>query len=144
MEQQNRVVPGTGWVSSWVVACMVLGIFLSLTAIASASRTLRASERSDIVRSTHVTASNGRRISDSVCIAGHLSTVDRRWAAYYYSNTRSCVRRYGGASGEATLIKRPGPSSRNWSRKANIGDNCRHHAGGAPDSVLRDLGCGFL
>lgn len=65
MEQQNRVVPGTGWVSSWVVACMVLGILLSLTATASASRTLRASERSDIVRSTHVKAANGRRISDS-------------------------------------------------------------------------------
>jgi hypothetical protein len=114
---------------------------VGLSATADAHRSLSPSERRAIVATVNVPAPDGGRIRDASCIAGQLSTVNRRWAAFHLSNTTSCARRYGGASGESALVKRASTTSRRWTRRGSIGDNCRRGTGGASAAVLRDLGC---
>lgn len=122
-----------------VVAAMCVAVPTS----ASAARSLTSAERTAIVKAVKVTAPKGGRITDPRCIAGRLSTVNRRWASLYLTNTPSCVKRFGGAAGESTLLTRPGVSSTTWRIAGAIGDVCSHRAGGAPDRVLVDLGCSF-
>lgn len=111
---------------------------------AAAHRPLKKGERSDIVDSANLTGPNGKRVADSTCVAGRLSTLNRHWAAIHLTNTRSCVQRYGGASGESVLLKRSSLNSRQWRRVGTIGDNCQSREGGASNRVLRDLGCGVF
>jgi hypothetical protein len=126
---------------SIVAAIVLLALFAPATKAASA---LSLSQRREILRSAHLHAPNGKLLRKPACIAGLISTVDRRWASAYLTNTRSCVRRYGGATGEAELLKRKRPGARRWKLVGSIGDNCEHGEGGAPDAVLEDLGCGFF
>lgn len=59
----------------------------------------------------------------------------------YLTNTPPCVARYGGGSGEASLLRRNRRHSHRWKIVGAIGDNCPRGTGGATDAVLRDLGC---
>lgn len=126
-------------------ALAAVGVAAAIWAFAAApavaSRSLTRTERSRILASAPQKGPNGRRIADPACIAGRLSTVNRRFAATYLSNTASCVRRYGGASGESRLLRRGSTSSHDWTGVGAIGDNCSRRTGGASDAVLRDLGC---
>jgi hypothetical protein len=108
---------------------------------AQAARGLSLRERADILRTVRWTAPNGRRMRDPRCITGRLSTVDRRWAGAFLTNSRSCVRRYGAASGESVLLRRRSSGARRWRIAGAVGDNCTRGAGGASDRVLLDLGC---
>lgn len=122
-----------------VMATLTASMALPVSALAS--RSLTRGERRDILRSTTFTGPNGRRIKDPACIAGRLSTVSRRFAGTYLSNTDTCVQRFGGASGEGQLFRRRTKRARRWKRVGSIGDNCSRDTGGASDAVLEDLGC---
>lgn len=111
---------------------------------ASASIPLKAKTRHQILKSVRLEAPNGKRIRKVQCVAGRLSTVNRRWASLYLSNIPGCVRKYGGASGEGVLLKRRSPHSRRWRRVGFVSDNCSLGEGGASIAVLRDLGCGVF
>lgn len=124
-----------------VLGLAVAGSLAGFPTPAASHRALSSSERRAIIATVTVEAPDGGRIRDASCIAGRLSTVNRRWAAFHLSNTASCVRRYGGASGESSLVKRRTPTTRRWVRKGSIGDNCKRGTGGASAAVLRDLGC---
>jgi len=116
---------------------------LLLAVCAEASTSLTVKDRRHILRTVTFPAPNDPavRIHDPSCVMGYLSQVDPRYAAMYLSNTRSCVRRFGGASGEGLLVKRPSRRSARWRQVGHVADNCIHGTGGAPDRVLRDLHC---
>jgi hypothetical protein len=124
---------------------MILVALAALTLIspapASAFTMLTAPQRGQILRSADMVGPNGQRITDPACIGGRLSTVDPRWAMAFLSNTNSCFRRYGGASGESTLFERSSESSTDWRIVGSVSETCNHHEAGASDAVLRDLGC---
>ena len=128
------------WIGG-TTAVTVLILAACLSQAASASRDLTVKERRAILRAQAFLGPNGRRILDPACISGRLSTVNRRWASAYLANTRSCVRRFGGASGESALLHRPRRTSRKWRQVGSIGDNCSPGEGGASAAVLEDLGC---
>jgi hypothetical protein len=120
----------------------VLGVAGFAATPAFGAQPLTRGERSAIVRSTFVSAPDGGRIKNWRCIAGQLSTVDRRFASTYLTSTPHCVSRYGGATGEATLDYRPSPLSNNWRAIGVIGGSgACPPSRPAPDKVLRDLGC---
>jgi hypothetical protein len=109
---------------------------------AGAYTTLGPRLRQQIVRNADLPSPNGKVIRRAACIGGRLSTVDRRWAMFYLTNTKACVRRYGGASGGAGLLERTSTNSVDWKQVGEIGEQgCSHGQGGASDEVLRDLGC---
>lgn len=126
-----------------VAAIVALGAIFA-AAPASAFTMLTTSQRHQILDRARVIGPNGKRITDPACIDGRLSTVDPRWAMDFLTNTRSCVRRYGGASGESELLKRSSDGSTDWRMVGHISEHCSHHEAGAPDRVLRDLGCVFF
>lgn len=130
--------PRLGWLSF----ALALALAAQLAPPALAAKPLSLGQRRQILNTAHLRAPNGKRLLKPACIGGRLSTVDRRWASVYLTNTPACVRRYGGASGEARLLKRKRPAAHRWRLAGSIGDNCRHGEGGAPDAVLEDLGCG--
>ena len=75
------------------------------------------------------------------CITGRLSTVDPRYAAIDLGNSPSCVKRFGGASGEAPVVRRSSPHSRQWRQTGeSLSDNCPASST-IPRAVRRDLGC---
>ena len=123
------------------VSAAVLTASLVGASSASASKNLTFKQRQDIIRSVYVEAPDGGRIRHATCIAGRVSTVDRRWAFIYLSNTDWCVAVYGGASGEGSLMKRKTQRRHKWKHVGQLGDNCKRGTGGASDLVLRDLGC---
>lgn len=108
---------------------------------ATASAPLSNGVKRQILRSANLGAPNGKILSSIECIDGRISTVDRRWASVYLTNTPSCVSRYGGASGESTLLKRRHRHPRRWTSVGSVSDNCSRGEGGASDAILRDLGC---
>jgi hypothetical protein len=108
---------------------------------ASAYTTLGPHLRRQILRSADLPAPDGKTIRRPACIAGRLSSVDKRWAMVFLTNSNACVRRYGGASGGATLLRRPSATSTEWKAVGEIGETCPHRQDGATDRVLRDLGC---
>ncbi|MBS1862864.1 MAG: hypothetical protein JSS68_14265 [Actinobacteria bacterium] len=130
------------------VFTIVTMVFVATVAVlpssASAFTMLTTYQRHQILDHAGVIGPDGKRIDDAACIGGRLSTVDPRWAAAFLTNTRTCVRRYGGASGEAELFKRSSDNSVDWRMVGHIGDSCIHHEAGASDRVLRDLGCGLF
>lgn len=125
-------------------AAVALAALLLGAVAVQASSPLTKHLRQEIVRTADLPGPNGRTVRGPGCIAGRLSTVNRRWASALLTNTPKCVRRYGGATGEAFLLKRRRPGARTWRLRGRIGANCEHHTGGAPDRVLRDLGCGLF
>ena len=125
----------------FLIAAGAALMLLTTPGPAAASRSLTASQRSDILRSYALMGPNGRRIRKIACIAGRVSTVDQRWATINLTNTPACVRRYGGATGDVPLLRRPTKRSRRWVKRGMIWDNCSRGTGGASDRVLRDLGC---
>jgi len=102
---------------------------------------LTGTQRRQILRSAALIGPDGKRITDRECIEGRLSTVDARWAMAFLTNTKSCVRRYGGASGESTLFERSSDRATDWRVAGNVSETCSHREAGASDAVLRDLGC---
>lgn len=108
---------------------------------AMASVPLSNGVKRQVLRSANLGAPNGRILRRIECIDGRLSSVDPRWATVHLTNTRSCVDRYGGASGESTLLKRQHRHPRRWRRVGSVSDNCTRGEGGASDAILRDLGC---
>lgn len=109
---------------------------------AYAAQPLSRAQRKAIVSTTYIHAPDGGRITAWRCIGGQLSTVDRRFAATELTNTPSCVDRYGGATGEATLDYRASATSGRWRAIGVIGGSgaCPPNRL-APNGVLRDLGC---
>jgi hypothetical protein len=105
--------------------------------------TLSLKTRRQIVHRADLQAPNHKgMIRRAACIEGRLSTVDRRWAMFVLTNTKVCVRRYGGASGGAGLLERTSTTSVDWEQVGEIGEQgCFHGEGGASDTVLGDLGC---
>lgn len=118
-----------------------LACFLAISALAPAATPLTTQMRSQILASAHLPGPNGKVMHDPSCITGRLSTVDRRWAFAYLTNSRHCVKQYGSAVGEGPLLRRSSSTSTDWKQVASISDNCSSRAGGAPNRVLRDLGC---
>jgi len=121
--------------------CCAAALLLAIPAGASTSLTVK--DRRHILRTVTFPAPNDPtvRIRDPACVMGYLSQVDQRYAAMYLSNTKSCVRRFGGASGEGLLVKRQSRRSVRWRQVGHVSDNCIHGTGGASDRVLRDLHC---
>lgn len=134
----------------WGLLFAILGVTLvalpTLIAPApvSAFTMLTVEQREQILGSADLSGPNGKRITDPTCIDGRLSTVDPRWAMAFLSNTHSCVRQYGGATGESTLFERSSDDSDDWRIVGTVSEHCYHREAGAPDSVLRDLGCAFF
>lgn len=116
---------------------------VSAAAPADASSTLTVKLRRQILTTVAFGAPNSPTtpIRDPACVRGYLSTVDRRYAAVYLSNTKSCVRRFGAASGEGLLVRRGSPRAARWRQAGHVGDNCMRGEGGASDAVLEDLHC---
>lgn len=131
-------------VTGTAITTALLVCAAALPPSASASRALTRSERRDVLRSVDYRGPNQKRIRDPACISGRLSTANRRYASSTLTNTPSCVRRFGGATGEGALLRRKSTRSRRWRRVGSISDNCSRGEGGAPDRVLRDLGCGII
>jgi hypothetical protein len=127
-----------------IVIILVALPTLIAPAPASAFTMLTVQQRGQILRSADMIGPDGKRITDPACIGGRLSTVDPRWATAFLTNTRSCVHRYGGASGESTLFKRSSSNSADWRIVGSVSETCSHHEAGASDGVLRDLGCAFF
>jgi hypothetical protein len=123
-------------------ACLALvGLAVAVQG-ASAYTTLGVKTRRQIVRNADLPSPNGKTIRRAACIGGRLSTIDQRWAMFYLTNTKACVRRYGGASGGAGLLERTSSKSVDWTQVGEIGEQgCPHGVAGASDAVLRDLGC---
>jgi hypothetical protein len=111
---------------------------------AGAFTMLNGNQRQQILRNADLAGPDGKKITDPACIEGRLSTVDPRWAMAFLTNTKSCVRRYGGASGESTLLKRSSERATDWRAVGNVSETCSPHEAGATDAVLRDLGCAFF
>jgi hypothetical protein len=122
--------------------CAVASVAVGATS-ADAYTTLSLKTRRQIVHHANLPAPNHKAmIRRAACIEGRLSTVDRRWAMFFLTNTKSCIRRYGGASGGAGLLERPSTTSVAWEQVGEIGEEgCAHGEAGASDAVLRDLGC---
>jgi hypothetical protein len=110
---------------------------------AEAYTALSLKTRRQIVHHADLPAPNHKgMIRRAACIEGRLSTVDSRWAMFILTNTKACVRRYGGASGGAGLLERTSTTSVDWEQVGEIGEeDCSHGEDGASDAVLRDLGC---
>jgi hypothetical protein len=118
----------------------VVGVLVAVTTVvfvssAYAARPLATSLLREIADAHVLPAPNGGDIASPKCISGRLSTVSERWASVTLTNTPSCVARYGGASGEEVLLRRPSSSSSHWRRAGSIGDNCSLGHGGAPLTV---------
>ena len=143
MDAQRGVGMVRGSRSWWIAVAVACGCG-ALVERANASIALPATIKQEIARSRAVTAPKGGAITNPACFTGRLSTVNPRWAAASLADTHSCVLRYGGASGEAALLRRKSPTARRWMRVGAIGDNCSAHEGGAPRRVLLDLGCGVV
>jgi hypothetical protein len=127
----------------WLGVLLPVALLLSVAVgVAGAAAPLTRSQREGIVRSTRVAAPNGGRIRDWRCIDGRLSTVNRRFASVILTNTRVCVRRYGGATGEARLDERATRTSSRWRPIGSLGGSgtCVTQRG-VSHRVLRDLGC---
>ncbi len=127
-----------------VVSATALVLFGSLT-VAWGSQPLTIRQRQDIARSlSHssvLAAPNGHGHLIWRCFTGRLSTVNPRYAAILLTNSKSCVARFGGATGEAPVIMRAGDLSHSWhSTGVAISDNCTRSVS-IPTAVLRDLGC---
>lgn len=132
----RRLAWGTG-----AVAALLLTV---IATAAQAAQPLSLALRREIVRSGSIEAPNGGRLTDANCITGRLSTVDPRWAVVILTDSPGCVSRFGGATGQGTLVHRPTRTSPRWRRVGYVGDNCSSHDGGAPNPVLRDLGCAIM
>jgi hypothetical protein len=138
--------PFVGNMRSLAILAALLGA-LSILVVgvghADAYTTLSLKTRQQIVHHADLPAPNHKgMIRRAACIEGRLSTVDRRWAMFFLTNTKACVRRYGGASGGAGLLERPSTNSVDWKFVGEIGEQgCTHGEDGASDAVLRDLGC---
>jgi hypothetical protein len=130
-------------IAAIAVTLAALPSFLA-PALASAYTMLTVTQREQILESADLPGPERKTITDPACIGGRLSTIDPRWAAASLTNTHSCVRRYGGASGESVLFKRSSADSVNWRIVGNVSETCTNHEAGAPDKVLRDLGCAFF
>jgi hypothetical protein len=124
-----------------LTALTVLTVGYLLTGTAAAAVALPSPVKREIVRSRAVPAPDGGAVTNPNCFSGRLSTVNRRWASAYLTDTPACVRRFGGATGEASLLRRRTVRAARWKRVGAIGDNCPAGEGGAPAAVLRDLGC---
>jgi hypothetical protein len=127
---------------------LVVATALVLSASGAAawgSQPLTVRQRKDIAgslsRSPVLAAPNGRGHLDWQCFTGRLSTVNPRYAAILLTNSKSCVTRFGGATGEAPVIMRARVHSHSWhSTGVAISDNCSRSES-VPAAVLRDLGC---
>lgn len=108
---------------------------------AAAFTALTLDQRRRILQSAEIHAPNDKVLRDPACVAGRLSTVDPRWAMVFLTNTKACVSRYGGASGESVLLERSSGRAVDWRIVGSVSEHCVSHEAGAPNRVLRDLGC---
>jgi hypothetical protein len=143
-----RRIPGTDVVgvrTRQICVLIALAVFTALALSprgASAYTILGLKIRRQIVHHADLPAPNHEgTIGIAACIGGRLSSIDRRWAMFYLTNTMVCVRRYGGASGGAGLLERSSTTSLDWEQVGEIGETCEQGTAGASDTVLRDLGC---
>jgi hypothetical protein len=102
------------------IAVAAAAVALLCTSVAVAFVALSPEVRNEIVHARAIAAPDGGFVTNPDCIAGRLSTVDRRWAVAYLTNSPSCVRQFGGASGEGVLLRRPTMPSVDWTRSAPL------------------------